>query len=48
MAYEWIGKDQNGFIKILEEAVELPVRNDGGLERTITAGEMSDGHEGIT
>lgn len=30
MAFEWVGKDENGFIKILEETVEFPVGNDGG------------------
>lgn len=30
VALEWVGKGQNGFIKILEDAVEFPGRGDDG------------------
>lgn len=33
MALECVGKGQNGFIKILEDAVELPGRDDGDPQK---------------
>lgn len=33
MALECVGKGQNGFIKILEDAVQLPGRDDGDPQK---------------
>lgn len=41
VALECVGKGQNGFIKILEDAVELPGRDDGDPKGAAEAEEMS-------
>lgn len=41
MALECVGKGQNGFIKILEDAVELPGRDDGDPKGASETEEMS-------
>lgn len=41
VALECVGKGQNGFIKILEDAVELPGRDDGDPKGAAETEEMS-------